>query len=72
MIRPWVAKRQKLGLERLLAFGVGHFSSPVYRRILALKLRVTEVTMTSGWVQDMIQVSGVANEETEVHSLPYQ
>jgi hypothetical protein len=32
--------------------------SPVYRRILAPGLRVTMVTMTSGWLHDMIRVSG--------------
>jgi hypothetical protein len=48
--------------ERLLQSG----------RILALAPPVTVVTVTGRRVRDMIQASGVANEEIEVHSLPYQ
>jgi hypothetical protein len=40
--------------------------------ILLLTRPVTVVTMTSGWLRDKIQASGVANEEIEVHSLPYE
>jgi hypothetical protein len=40
--------------------------------ILLLTRPVTVVTMTCRWLRDMIQASGVTNEEIEVHSLPYQ
>jgi hypothetical protein len=40
-------------------------------RIPVLARPVTVVTMTCGWVQDMIRASGIANEELEGRSFSH-
>jgi hypothetical protein len=39
--------------------------------LLALARTVTVVTVTRRGVRDMIEASGVANEEIEIHSFAY-